>query len=65
MLVQVENLPEYRAEVEERDREVLEQEEVLERGDLLRDDGEEEVLERGDFLRDDGEEDEGQVVVII
>ena len=41
MLVQVENLPEFRAEVEERDREILEQEEVLERRDLLRDDGEE------------------------
>ena len=41
MLVQVENLPEFSAEVEERGREILEQEEVLERRDLLRDDGEE------------------------
>ena len=51
--------------MEERNREVLEQEEVLERRDFLRDDGEEEVLERGDFLRVDGEEDLEQEVVII
>ena len=45
MLVQVENLPEYRAEVEERDREVLEQEEVLERRDFC------EMMERRGYLR--------------
>ena len=43
MLVQVENLPCYDgAENEvERDRDLIEEEEVLERDDLLRDDGEE------------------------
>ena len=43
MLVQVENLPCYDgAENEvEKDRDLIEEEEVLERDDLLRDDGEE------------------------
>ena len=58
MLVQVENLQEYDGADEgvDRDMEVLEDEEMLERDDFLRDDGEEEEEE---------EEMEQEVVIII
>ena len=48
MLVQVENLQEYDGADEgvDRDMEVLEDEEMLERDDFLRDDGEEEEMEQ-------------------
>ena len=45
MLVQIENLLEYNGEGVERDTEELQEEEVLERGDYLQDDGEEEEEE--------------------